>query len=781
MNKINWQKCVLGGLLLLSAPCFFSCTENLEDNDHYKVPGWLKGNAYEVLQKEGNHEIFLHAIDLTGNDGIVGGKSIVTVAAPDDEAFRKFLKGKGFGSIDEMYQKDPQYVKNLVGMHLMYYAFDWDKMVNFRPDDGDAATEEDKKKMAGLYYKHRTHSQDSIESTTAVIDGTQADIKVYHYERYLPVFSTKYFETKGIEDAAADYNYFYPNTPWYGSSHSGDGFNIANAAVSDEENVITDNGYLYHVDRVIEPVNTIYDELKNNADYSDFFQLYNSYLTYTKAMEETNTTLGYTAYMRSHGSLPNIAYEWTLLGTGLAFKQMAYLESNGFSIFAPTNQALADFFKTFWSAENGYADINSLDPMIKQYFVYQMFAQDSYPVMPTEIRKGKVKTVFGTTVNFDPSTIQQDRRKVCCNGFLYGMDHMTAPAIFSSVVAPAFKDVKYNCFLYTLVGSGLVSSLAADNTQFVSLIPSNEQFEAADPQMRLYSTTNGKELQEYSSDAGAFVAMGNAAKLNLANVHISDNTSELKTQGCQVVNTYAPFNYWYVKDGKITNNANFNQQLNPSYTDDPFVTFHEITNNGQPWTNGRAYAYDATQIFKRESGDGIKHALAVCNDANYEYYLFAQLLNKAGFVYGTTLVFPTDDNTLSNAGRFIIFVPTNEVIQANYKQVPGYATLFDANGKFKPAAKLSGTTKAQLQQWLTNYIVSSSENNFTDYPFVGSSCKGTFVTKTLTQQLDIIDDGSSLSVKLEGSDTAVPVSPKYSYFPFAFSDGCLHFIDGLLK
>uniref|UniRef100_UPI00402635ED hypothetical protein n=1 Tax=Segatella copri TaxID=165179 RepID=UPI00402635ED len=140
MNKIYWQKCVLGGMFLLTPCLFFSCSDKLEDNDHYKVPSWLKGNAYEVLQKEGNYSIFLHGIDLTGNDGVVAGKSIVTVAAPDDEAFGKYLTEKGYSSIDEMYQANPQFVKNLIGMHLMYYAFDWDKMVNFRPNDGDAAT-----------------------------------------------------------------------------------------------------------------------------------------------------------------------------------------------------------------------------------------------------------------------------------------------------------------------------------------------------------------------------------------------------------------------------------------------------------------------------------------------------------------------------------------------------------------------------------------------------------------------------------------------------------------
>lgn len=146
--KIYCRKLVAALATVLVAA---SCSDNLSEDDHYKVPSWLKGNAYEVLQKEGNYTTFLRGIDLTGNSGIVGGKSILTVAAPNDEAFKTFLSEKGVSSIDELYQKDPQYVKNLIGMHLMYYAYNWDKMVNFRPTDGDAATEEDKEKNAGMY------------------------------------------------------------------------------------------------------------------------------------------------------------------------------------------------------------------------------------------------------------------------------------------------------------------------------------------------------------------------------------------------------------------------------------------------------------------------------------------------------------------------------------------------------------------------------------------------------------------------------------------------------
>ena len=159
------------------------------------------------------------------------------------------------------------------------------------------------------------------------------------------------------------------------------------------------------------------------------------------------------------------------------------------------------------------------------------------------------------------------------------------------------------------------------------------------------------------------------------------------------------------------------------------------------------------------------------------------MLNKAGFVSGTDIKFPTDEAGVSR--RLLVFVPTNEAIKKAMKEnknsIAGASPLFDANGNYKPTGKLNATQKSQLQSWLQDYFVSNEENQITDYPFIGSSCKGEFITKNLTTKLDIIDNGSSLSVKLAGSNNVVPVDAKYSYFPFAFADGCMHFIDGILK
>ena len=124
--------------LMLTCAFMLSC-QDIADDDHYAAPSWLKGNAWEVLEGEGNHSSFLRAIELTGYKPIVNGHTILTIAAPNDEAWQTYLQEQGYTSVDDMYQKAPQALKKAVGFHLMYYAYDWDKMVNFRPSEGDGA------------------------------------------------------------------------------------------------------------------------------------------------------------------------------------------------------------------------------------------------------------------------------------------------------------------------------------------------------------------------------------------------------------------------------------------------------------------------------------------------------------------------------------------------------------------------------------------------------------------------------------------------------------------
>ena len=182
---------LLGSALLSLA--LSSCIEDITDDPHYAVPSTLKGSAYETLQKEGRYSTFLKGVDLTGYKPIVDGKSILTVMAPDDAAFATYLKEQGYGTIDEMYAANPTEVKKLIGFHLLYYSLNWEKLVNFRPQEGDEATAEERMASAGYYYKFRTKSSDAISREW---DPAQKDtVSVYHQERFMPVSKSLLLKT----------------------------------------------------------------------------------------------------------------------------------------------------------------------------------------------------------------------------------------------------------------------------------------------------------------------------------------------------------------------------------------------------------------------------------------------------------------------------------------------------------------------------------------------------------------------------------------------------------
>ena len=756
------NKCTLQTMLCLVLASLFAVScHDIADDDHYKSPSWLKGNAWEVMESEGNHSLFLQAIELTGYKPVVNGQSVMTVMAPDDDAWRTFLQQRDYSSVEDMNAKAPAELKKTVGYHLMYYAYDWAKMVNFRPNEGDGATDEQKQVNAGLYYKHRTRSADDMEQMRGKLNGVDTTVTVYHYERYLPVLSHLLFATKGI-DAKSNYEYFYPGSQWGGGTN---GFNVSNASVTDQEAVVTDNGYLYHVNQVVAPLETIHATLKANPNYSDFISLYDTYAEFTPASEDVTTSVGKVVYTISHGALPDIACEWPVN----SWRAMEQLDRVAYNIFAPSNQAIAKFFTNYWKPESGYRSLKDLDPLILQYFIMQSFADETTPVFPEEIDKGLVETAYGTPVNINTAAV--DDRLFCENGIVYGMNDMEAPAIFSSVVGPAFRDTTYQCFMYALDKSELVLSLASDKSEFVTLVPSNLQFNQNEPQMRLNTTTAGRNLEVYSDVDGNFANMGSGQARSIVNMHTASNIAELKTDGIQVVETNTAFNYWYVSNGRITTSALFNEQLSPTYQGDPFVNFHEITNNGLPWSNGRAYAYDYQMLFAEASGDGLTHRLAVGNDKNYEYYLFAQLLQKAGLVQNGGLPSITSDDT-----RYIVFVPTNEAIKAGIANIPGCSQLTIADD-YTISGNLSNTNKTLLANYLRNYFVSSLMNTITSYPYPGSSCKGTFNSMG-TEQVVISEKDGRLFVGI-GDNNIAAVSMKYNCLPFAFADGCMQFIDSL--
>lgn len=741
-------------LLLGIVSLFVSCAKTADE--HYDVPDWIQGSVWEILEssQERTYTQFLKGVELTDFRPYLEGKGLLTVMAPDDEAFAQYLSEKGYAGVEEMYQQDPDELKKLIGFHLLYYAYNKAMMRNYRPEGQVGMPEELEAVTAGMFYKFRTRSASVISEH--VDPMTQRKVAVYHLERFMPVFSKEFFQRKKITPES-NYSFFYPESSWTGDA----GFNVSNASVDTYE-VVANNGYVYMVDRVIEPLETIHEEMKKNPDFSTFLNLYDSYSFFEY---DPNLSIDYgpsvnkdSLFLHKHlNNLPPIALEWPTS----VFWNLGTLASVSYSVFAPSNRAINAFFDTYWK-NSGYTNLNDLDPLVLSTFLSE-YVYGGSVVFPEEISSGSIISSFGTVYNFDPMSASV--RKMCVNGAFYGLDEISGPQVFNTVAGPAFQYKKHRSFLYALQASGQLVALSAP-LKYTVLIPSDAAFVTQG--YTLEAGDNGNFIAEENLD-GEKQAVAGTTLANIVNAHTAVGEFHITANGTQVIPTVMPYNYLYVKNGEITSSNNFNKILDPNGVA-PFVPFQEITNQGDSWINGKTYSYGEsrglfTSIFE---SDGLKKVLANNNDSRYPYFAFAQLLRKAGLVSG--------DNILGISGRFIAFIPKNEVIYealANNK-IPGVT-----NGTLGTNGSWTGAFDTQaMRDYLYNYFVSAAQ--ITTCPYPGSEmASGDYFTYAGTY-LTYTDNNTSLAVKTKGASRSSAVIPDYDYFPFAFNDGSFHFIDAIL-
>ena len=354
---------------------------------------------------------------------------------------------------------------------------------------------------------------------------------------------------------------------------------------------------------------------------------------------------------------------------------------------------------------------------------------------------------------------------MCVNGVLYGMNKISTPTTFASVLGTMFQNKEARSFLYAMNGTSLQPSFVSNNAKYIMLIPKAAQFEGSEIRTS-YSTST---LEQNTEDG--WVELSNSSKQSIVNIHSANipetQSASLPDNGIRVITTQTSWNFWFVKDGEITSNARFNMQLNPEFQGTVFSSF---TKAGEG-SNGTSYWFDSEQLFSAENGD-LSRSIAICADKRYVYYNFAQLLKEAGITVGETMM------NIFGKGRFVAFIPTNEAIKTALSEgkIPG-AT----NASFDEDGKLTGEfDTAMLKDYLNSYFITGAKNTIAAYPYPGSSFKsGTYKTESsVAPNLIYTDNGSTLNLELQGHGKCQVVST-YSNFPFAFGDGCFHLIDGV--
>lgn len=705
---------------------------------HYERPDWLKGNAWEVLEERGEFTQFLRGVEMAGFREVLDGKTITTVFAPTDEAFQKYFTENHITSIEQLPLKE---LKKLIGYHIIYYSYSKSMLENYQPN-GNMDIQPN---MAGLYYKHRTRSQDTISQELDQTDGKLK--KVYHKDRFIPVLSNILFQTKRI-DAASNFEYFFGAGSWKGSL----GFNVANAGVT-EYAIPTDNGYVYIIDDLLKPLQTVYETLNTNTDYRTFLNIYDRYrsFAYDADASQNYAAAGDSLYIVNHGVLPSIASEWTSswASGSLDYFDLGGLTYRAYNVFAPDNQALQSFFNEYFAPY--YTSLNDVDLLPLAVTMYNHVYQGNV-VFPSEIGENPdVKATFGTPIVFDPS-VDVKHKAIASNGTFYGLNKVLVPDMFNSVTGPAFRNPKYKIFMYMLNNTGLYQTLASKDIDFTLFIPSDEVIlnTLYNDSYIFWSEGNplvfGDEQVQVENTDGVLVALSQSQQERFISDHmVYDKIASLQEK--RVYRTRNAFSYVYVDDGKIYSTTAYNQGEG--------VASGLINGN---WYNG--YSYDVEEAMLGETRS-IKFTLLGAETSSNplnKYAEFSKLLARAGLMEtGNSLSFMFGN-------RFLMFAPDNQTVSAGL-----------SDGSIP-------SDNAQLAEYLKAYFVSVPDNSLSDYPFPGFGIQGTWNTALRTgqnqyRQLVLIDNGTGLELR-DTDNNSIPV---VGAFPQVFSDGAIYQINKLLK
>ncbi|MDR2474503.1 MAG: fasciclin domain-containing protein [Bacteroidales bacterium] len=431
MKKIV-QQC----LCVLFVLFFIQCND--EADKYYERPDWLEPPVYEVLMKDGRFSRYLQCVDRTNYAKVLKGAGLYTVFAPNDVAFSAWLSEKSYASVADIPQTE---VERLVAYSIVYSSWVLAHL-------GDYYSE-------GLYlhgaFKRQTNCyalpyRDPEFDNNWVLDSPvpAGYSDLYSNYKYLPVYTTAYFNSFPVSLTAYDYNVFYPEVTFTGK-------NVQGGTIL-KEDIRACNGIIHEVSTVNEPIDNI-DAILHKSDYSVFKSLIDrknltgeyTFKNYTELPADITEkfqkilpdadikTLYVKIYSSSSLSFSPIMENVVSLATGSVDPEKA-----GNTLFVPQNAVLTDFINS--KLLKYYESVNELpQEIILQLINTHMVQEQIWPSMYEGSMNATGEYLNGegrSGKKFDENGIV--KKTVASNGFVFQTDKVIKSRFFETVYSEIF-------------------------------------------------------------------------------------------------------------------------------------------------------------------------------------------------------------------------------------------------------------------------------------------------------------------------------------------------------
>lgn len=513
-------------LLLLTLTVVFANCSKKAYNDYYARPASLEPPIYQQLAARGNFKSLLAVIDKAGYTKILSAAGYWTFFAPHDSAFQVYFKEKNISGIEQL---DSTACRKIVTYCLVYNAFKKERIGDYQSNIGWVPNSAFKRRTAN--YKGVYDGVDPSGRAIKIIgsnrnnNGATFYVDADNNNKYIPYFVDNFMAAKGL--TAADYNYFYPSTPYTG-------FNVVDAVVT-EKDIAAENGVIHVINKVLTALPGMDEYLAGNPDYSEFKKLFDRYLV-QYALNPTVTQ----TYQNVNGGGAQIYTK--IFNASLAFspnnenfmkQQDNDGQANTYSMFVPTNAVLLNYVNTVLLEH--FTSLDAIPINIIYDFVNAHLWQTA--VWPSK---------FNTTYNFLGEEARFDAlanvvdRKILSNGIFYGTNKVQEANVFSSVYGKAYLDPEYT-MMTSLLNQELkfqISNIRQKYTLFlVSNTALNDAGYFADP-----TVDNNPNFQwRYIPPGGGTQLTGSSALVRLLrvlNLHVIPGVDISSLSGSGVAMSY---------------------------------------------------------------------------------------------------------------------------------------------------------------------------------------------------------------------------------------------------
>lgn len=729
-NKLLTTKLLyrlLTGVLLI---ILINGCNDIYDQEKYQPPDWLAGKLYTQLSEIDNLSTYKRCVEITGYDTILDRTGSYTIFAPNNQAFTTwFASHPEFGGSVENIPLAT--LTELVKIHIIQDAWTLNQ-IQLLDVEGWIDVNDPKNNKPYAYKRQSILREPNTKfwikndrGNITIADSVRANGERIVYTRsrkYVPIFFPGFFNLYNL--SPGDYEFYFNRTFESGAIH------YVNSRVLGSE-VFAENGFIYEVDQVVDPLLNVYQLLSDEvegADYKYMWNLFKMFPQFRTDLDETNRQLEAragldfdTLYTLRFPALPFDIHE-ELTGPNTNDDSYTLRFHNG--ILVPDDVAFQHFIDQVLTGPTKWQTWASVPIEIKEIILRNHMTAS--PIYETNLQKGFFSD-GGDLIQIGDDLV--DRKYFASNATFLGLNEVIVPRALTSVSGPVYLGPGYSTLLYAMELSKVLPAIKKPDTEYSFFIMDDGTLYNDSSLVLLWKnrTQNDYELRAYDRNSEKMERMTQKILSKRILNQVGINTPRGIANKEFIENLAGN----YIIYNNMTNEVSGGVECKFGYNGDSVITviaeeINQVADNG--------ITYKVKGWFTPPNN-------TMYNAVSVRPY-FSDLLKKTGLYNPKTFDFPF----LTEGENYTVFIPSEQALQdygADTLAIPELEKLLRYH--FVRGIKIFTDGGTPTGDFSTLRIDESSTSLFTKFT--------PMTIQTGPDQLEIFDQsGNLLGTVIEDSD-----------------------------